>query len=763
MTDLSARALELAARWRGTLRARSGGSSSLASVLSWIRTIALENDVLYLDTLRWPEAPLGGAWLGRRRGYFRFGVPSLPSARPDPVTDPDARSRVRFVVRARPDLAPRPSRRGPEAVDDLPTSGREPGWRSILNLRDLLVIERDAPHAGERPLRLGLSAEEAARVLAQARMSAERFNAGAGPDVLALRSMGDPARLAQRSTVAVALWTRGRLRGSVISSPGPALRTVGQAAISACQDARFPRLSTSDLTATVFQVAFLHAPRVPLSRHEIETCNAYPDKALFVSDGTRSGAYMPEAFNVFPRRTVRLQAVTESVARDKAGLASLGPSARVEVNEVTEVIESADRSRALRLDGPVACWEETAVREHARTAGEAACGWLAAIQADDGSLPLFVRPSTGKGESTDVVRCAMTAEALAAFGVACGLESAVESARRVVAWLDRSRQGWVQNRALALPTAIYRGKAAVWLGDDVALEVAARSVLELLDGSDPGPLVLANAASFLDRASARHAPAVRKCESLRRELAGRFARATGARMPCRWRNGPSWLLRSRSTRRSRATCAIGSEAGSCPRERSRRRRRPTSSTRAGPARCSRSLPSPPTLCLTKTCTMGCCGTAHASAGTSCTDNGGLVCNGSGSCIGVVVGQTCSVDSNCLSNACDATSSKCIGNQCADHRQDGAETDVDCGGNSCLACTGSKKCLGDNDCTSNACDATSLTCVSNQCADHRLDGNESDVDCGGGTCPRCTMGEMCNSNFDCQAGHTCSTSVPHKCQ
>jgi AMMECR1 domain-containing protein len=528
MIDLSARALELAARWRGTLRDRSGDGSSLASVLSWIRTIALEEDVLYLDTPRWPDASLAGAWLGRRRGYFRFGIPSLPSARPEPITDPDARSRVRFVVRARPYLAPRPTRRGPEAVGDLPTSGRGPGWRSILDLRDLIVIERDAPHGGERPLRLGLSAEEAARVLAQARRSAERFIAGTGPDVVALRSMGDPPRLAQRSTVAVALWTRGRLRGSVISSPGPALRTVGQAAISACQDARFPRLSTNDLTETVFQVAFLHAPRVPLSRREIETCNAYPDKALFVSEGTRSGAYMPEAFNVFPRRMVCLQAVAESVARDKAGLASLGPSARVEVNEVTEIIESADRSRALRLNGPVTCREETPVREHARTAGQAACGWLAAIQAEDGSLPLFVRPSTGKGENTDVVRCAMTAEALAAFGVAAGLESAVDGARRVLAWLDRSRQGWIPNRAVALPTAIYRGKAAGWLGDDTALKAAARSVLELLDGPDPGPLVLANAASFLDRASAHHAPAAHKCAALRRELAERFARATAS-------------------------------------------------------------------------------------------------------------------------------------------------------------------------------------------------------------------------------------------
>ena len=98
---------------------------------------------------------------------------------------------------------------------------------------------------------------------------------------------------------------------------------------------------------------------------------------------------------------------------------------------------------------------------------------------------------------------------------------------------------------------------------------------------------------------------------------------------------------------------------------------------------------------------------------------GLQClRGAASAAGLA--RACSVDSNCLSNACDANSLKCVAIQCADHRQDGNETDVDCGGNSCPACATSKKCLGDNDCTSNACDATSTTCVANQCADHRLD-------------------------------------------
>jgi AMMECR1 domain-containing protein len=515
------RALELTARWREKVGARAGDDSALAAVLSWIRTIALEDDVVYLDTPRWPFEPLGPlarSWLARRSGYFRFGFPSLPAARPEPVTDPGARSRIRFVVR--------------KGAVGKPTPGDEPGWRSILSLRDLVVLERDAPHGSERPLRLGLSAEEGLRVLAQARRSAERFLADGAHDAAALRVAGEAPRLAlQRSAAAVALWTRGRLRGSVIASPGPALRTVGQAAVSACQDARFPRLSPADLAETVFQVGFLHAPRVPLSRHEIEACDAYSDKGLFVSEGTRTGAYLPEAFNVFPRRTVRLKPIAESLARDKAGLEALGPSARVEVCELTEVIESADRSRAVRLDGPVARRDEASVLAHVQAAGQAACAWLAAIQGEDGSLPLFVRPSTGKGEGTDFVRSAMTADALAAFGVAYGLESAVESARRVLAWLDRARSEWSRTRDLALATTIYRGNVASHLGDDAALEAAARTVLEQLDGADPGPLLLANAASFLDRASTRHPPAARRCEALRRELVERFALARASEQP----------------------------------------------------------------------------------------------------------------------------------------------------------------------------------------------------------------------------------------
>jgi hypothetical protein len=71
------------------------------------------------------------------------------------------------------------------------------------------------------------------------------------------------------------------------------------------------------------------------------------------------------------------------------------------------------------------------------------------------------------------------------------------------------------------------------------------------------------------------------------------------------------------------------------------------------------------------------------------------------------------------------------------------------------------CEQDTDCAFDACDALTHECVSDACADHRLDGQESDVDCGGPICGACTVGQRCQSNFDCQSGHLCGPS--HLCE
>jgi hypothetical protein len=83
---------------------------------------------------------------------------------------------------------------------------------------------------------------------------------------------------------------------------------------------------------------------------------------------------------------------------------------------------------------------------------------------------------------------------------------------------------------------------------------------------------------------------------------------------------------------------------------------------------------------------------------------------------------------------------------------------------CLVCPAGPigaPCQQDTDCGANACDGVSHTCLGfAQCRDNRQDGQESDVDCGGQFCGACLTGQRCSSSFDCQAGHPC---MGYRCQ
>src|SRR5690606_7754687 len=48
-----------------------------------------------------------------------------------------------------------------------------------------------------------------------------------------------------------------------------------------------------------------------------------------------------------------------------------------------------------------------------------------------------------------------------------------------------------------------------------------------------------------------------------------------------------------------------------------------------------------------------------------------------------------------------------------------------------------------------------------CENEMIDGSESDVDCGGGICPRCPDGAHCNGDGDCTS-HFCSGDICAPC-
>lgn len=83
-----------------------------------------------------------------------------------------------------------------------------------------------------------------------------------------------------------------------------------------------------------------------------------------------------------------------------------------------------------------------------------------------------------------------------------------------------------------------------------------------------------------------------------------------------------------------------------------------------------------------------------------------------------------------------------------------ESDIDCGGATCPQCGLGETCQGDGDCASGSCIAGE--CTEPSCSDGAKNGDETDVDCGGG-CSTCGDNQGCSSGSDC-ASQVCMNEV-----
>jgi hypothetical protein len=88
----------------------------------------------------------------------------------------------------------------------------------------------------------------------------------------------------------------------------------------------------------------------------------------------------------------------------------------------------------------------------------------------------------------------------------------------------------------------------------------------------------------------------------------------------------------------------------------------------------------------------------------------------------------------------------------DGTRDGDETDVDCGGPSAPKCADGKACKSGNDCENGICNGG--TCKAPAPDDGIKNGDETDVDCGGSKAPKCRADKACSKNADC-ASDACS--------
>jgi hypothetical protein len=112
------------------------------------------------------------------------------------------------------------------------------------------------------------------------------------------------------------------------------------------------------------------------------------------------------------------------------------------------------------------------------------------------------------------------------------------------------------------------------------------------------------------------------------------------------------------------------------------------------------------------------------------------------------GQSCDVAADCASNDCEAK--VCIpAASCTDGKLNGSETDTDCGGGTCNPCGLTARCTRATDCSSAFCDTGVCTTRAPDptCTDQQKNGTESDLDCGG-SCDPCAVDKRCSTNADC---------------
>jgi len=153
------------------------------------------------------------------------------------------------------------------------------------------------------------------------------------------------------------------------------------------------------------------------------------------------------------------------------------------------------------------------------------------------------------------------------------------------------------------------------------------------------------------------------------------------------------------------------------------------------------------------------------------DETGLDCGGS--CSSCDENSSCTGDIDCSSSLfCRPADLVCTIATCSDGIQNevngSEETDIDCGGDSCPPCgtindntTNSSSCSEDSDCQSGHC--IFGTCdVPNSCSNGFLSGLETDVDCGGSCPQRCLVGKSCDSAFDCDSGLRCINDICKEC-
>jgi hypothetical protein len=171
----------------------------------------------------------------------------------------------------------------------------------------------------------------------------------------------------------------------------------------------------------------------------------------------------------------------------------------------------------------------------------------------------------------------------------------------------------------------------------------------------------------------------------------------------------------------------------------------------GGTQCTKNTDCSSRVCLYRLCLTASCSDGFADGTETDVDCGG------GSCPPCLNQKLCAANTDCQTGSV-CNGGRCAASTCSNGVEDGTETDVDCGGNACPPCAVGKGCDIPSDCDpANGSACESFTCAVATCSDFEKDGLETDVDCGGGICPACSDRQACTQDRDCTSG-SCAAGV-----
>lgn len=166
-----------------------------------------------------------------------------------------------------------------------------------------------------------------------------------------------------------------------------------------------------------------------------------------------------------------------------------------------------------------------------------------------------------------------------------------------------------------------------------------------------------------------------------------------------------------------------------------------------------------TDCEKRACVSGACALEPEPEGTTCSDDGNpnaKVCDGVGACVECVTRDDCAGTELCVDLLC-------VPENCVNGELDGDESDVDCGG-SCSPCDNGDDCGQRTDCVSGFCDSgTCAACTPGVC--------DTGQYCDAGVCTdKLDPGDVCTDAVQCASGFCpahdgvcCDTACDSTCE